>query len=332
MNGREPGVPHHHPTRRDVLRMGLGAFLVSAVPFSWHRRTLVRRTVPVMGTIAEFAVLTFDQRLAQQAIRAAIDELRAVERTMSRFDPSSDIGRANRGAAADGVPISDDTALVLQEALRWAEASDGAFDPCIGKVLELWDVMHRHAPPPARQVHTLAARQFYRGMDVSRWQGAAAVRFTTDDIHVDLGGIAKGFAVDRAVAALRSRGIDRALINVGGDLYALGRAPSGDPWNIGIRSPLDPSRLAGTLELTDAAVATSGDYLQYFQYAGRRYHHLLDPRTAAPRLTPTHSVSVSASSCMHADAAATAIFGMRQADAERILAGRGHNARIVSSL
>jgi len=245
MNDSASGVPQHHPTRRDLLRMGLGAFLVSAVPFSWHRRTVVRRTVPVMGTIAEFAVLSPDARLAHQAIHAAIDELRAVERTMSRFDSASDVGRANRGAATEGVHVGAETALVLEEALRWADASDGAFDPCIGMALELWDVMHRQAPPPEQRVRTLAGRRLYRGMDVSHWQGSAAVRFTTGDIQIDLGGIAKGHAVDRAVAALRERGIDRALVNVGGDLYALGRAPSGDPWNIGIRSPRDPSRVAG---------------------------------------------------------------------------------------
>ncbi len=331
MNGSRPGMSQH-PSRRDVLRIGLGAFIVSAVPVSWHRRTVVRRSVPVMGTIAEFAVLSVDPREAHLAIHAAIDELRAVERSMTRFDPRSDIGRANQSAAVDGVHIGAATARVLEEALRWAEASDGAFDPCIGRALELWDVAHRREPPPAPQVRPLAARRLYRGMDVSRWQGAPAVRFTDRDIQIDLGGIAKGYAVDRAAAALRARGFDRALVNVGGDLYALGRAPAGEPWNIGIRSPRDPSRLAGTLDLADGAVATSGDYFQYFDYAGHRYHHILDPGTAAPRLVTTHSVSVTATTCMAADAAATAVFGMPRAEAASVIARRCLGAKIVSAL
>ncbi len=140
-------VSRSHPSRRDILRMGLGAFLVSAVPFSWQRRSVVRRSIPVMGTIAEFAVLSGDARHAHDAITAAAAELRMVERTMSRFDPASDVGRANHLAATEGVAIREETRVVIEQALRWAEASDGAFDPCMGKALEIWDVGHRRVPP-----------------------------------------------------------------------------------------------------------------------------------------------------------------------------------------
>ncbi len=325
-------VNRSHPSRRDILRMGLGAFMVSAVPFSWKRRTVIRRSIPVMGTIAEFAVLSGDARHAHDAITAAATELRTVERTMSRFDPASDVGRANRLAATEGVAIGEETRVVIEQALGWAEASDGAFDPCLGKALEIWDVGHRRVPPAERRIRPLAGRRLFRGVDLSIWRGSPAIRFTDRDIQVDLGGIGKGYAVDRAVTALKTRGIDRALVNVGGDLYALGRAPSDDPWKIGIRSPKDPSQLAGTLELADGAVATSGDYLQFFQHDGRRYHHILDPVTAMPRRSTTHSVSVTAGTCMAADAAATAIFGMQRQDAERLIASRGMGTRLVSSL
>jgi thiamine biosynthesis lipoprotein len=134
------------------------------------------------------------------------------------------------------------------------------------------------------------------------------------------------------VEALRARGVTGAVVNVGGDLYALGTAGDGAPWRIGIRSPEDPERLAGTVEVSDAAVATSGDYLQYFTHGGRRYHHLLDPWTAAPRLTPVHSVTVTAARCVQADAAATAVYGMDGARAARVLAARAPGARIVSMI
>lgn len=329
---RSKHVPRSHPSRRDILRMGLGAFMVSTVPFSWQRRTVIRRSIPVMGTIAEFAVLSGDARHAHDAITAAAAELRMVELTMSRFDPRSDVGRANRRAATEGVAIGNETGVVIEEALRWAEASDGAFDPCMGKALEIWDVGHRRVPPAERQIRPLAERSLFRGVDLSIWRGSPAIRFSDPDIQIDLGGIGKGYAVDRAVTALKTRGIDRALVNVGGDLYAMGRAPSGDPWKIGIRSPMDPSKLAGTLELADGAVATSGDYLQFFQHDGRRYHHILDPVTAMPRHSTTHSVSVTAGTTMAADAAATAVFGMQRPDAERLIASRGMGTRLVSSL
>jgi thiamine biosynthesis lipoprotein len=179
-------------------------------------------------------------------------------------------------------------------------------------------------------VQRLAGRRLYRALDLDHWRGQAVVRFTDPDVALDLGGIAKGYGVDRAVDALRARGVTQAVVNVGGDLYALGVAAGGGPWRVGIRSPEDPRRLAGELEVSDAAVATSGDYLQYFSYRGQRYHHLLDPHTAAPRRTPVRSVTVVAGTCLVADAAATAVFGSSRARAETVLRSRDATARVAS--
>ena len=303
------------PRRRDLLALGVGAFVVAAVPFTLRgRRRLVRRRVPLMGTLAELAVVHEDERLAHAALDAALDELRAVEATMSRFLPSSDVGRANRKAAQAPVPVSRPTADVLAEALRWADFTDGAFDPCLGRAVELWDVAHRKTPPPAPRVRALAGRRLYRALELEEWRGQPVIRFRDGDIALDLGGIAKGFGVDRAVAALRDRGIENGLVNVGGDLYALGASEDGDPWRVGVRSAQDPTRLSTTLTLTDMAVATSGDYEQFFRHQGEHYHHLLDPATGAPRKTKARSLTVTAATCMTADAAATARFGSTAGD------------------
>jgi thiamine biosynthesis lipoprotein len=155
------------------------------------------------------------------------------------------------------------------------------------------------------------------------------VRLTDRDAAIDLGGIAKGYGVDRAADALRHQGIARGIVNVGGDLYAIGRSEDGDPWRVGIRSPTDPDGLMGTLEVADAAVATSGDYERFFEYRGRRFHHLLDPETAAPRVSAAHSVTVRAASCIDADAAATAVFGLDQTDAARLLRSAGRGIELV---
>jgi thiamine biosynthesis lipoprotein len=120
---------------------------------------------------------------------------------MSRFDPASDVGRANRLAATEGVAIGEETRVVIEQALGWAEASDGAFDPCLGKALEIWDVGHRRVLPAERRIRPLAGRRLFRGVDLSIWRGSPAIRFTDRDIQVDLGGIGKGYAVDRAVTA-----------------------------------------------------------------------------------------------------------------------------------
>jgi FAD:protein FMN transferase len=311
------------PSRRDALFVGI-AGLVAAVPLA--RRSplaLVRRNVPTMGTIAEFVVVHRDRREADAAIGHAIAAMRGVDDTMSRFKPASDIGRANRQASRAPVTVCEATVEVLGESLWWAEQSGGRFDPCLGGAAGLWDLPARRRPPAAGDVARLANRQLFRQLELARHAGSPVVRLHDADAQLDLGGIAKGFAVDRAIDALRAQGVAHALVGAGGDLYALGRSPAGEPWRVGIQSPDDPGALAGALSLEDAAVATSGDYRQYFEYDARRYHHLLDPATGEPRQSPDRSISVVAATCMAADAGATLAFGMDATQAERMLARRG---------
>ena len=323
---RPPAV---HPSRRQLIALGVGAFVVAAAPFLRRRGArLVRRTVPVMGTIAELGVVHDDLVVAHAAIDAGVEELRRVEWLMSRYSPTSDVGRANRLAARDAVAVSPPTVAVLEAAIAWAIASDGAFDPCIGRAVELWDVEHRTTPPPAGDVARLAGRRLYRALDLDG-STRPRVRLTDRDAAIDLGGIAKGYGVDRAADALRRRGIARGIVNVGGDLYAIGRSEDGDPWRVGIRSPADPDALMGTIEVADAAIATSGDYERFFEYRGHRYHHLLDPETAAPRVAAAHSVTIRAATCLAADAAATTVFGVHREDAARLLRSVGGGVELV---
>ncbi|HKJ93244.1 MAG TPA: FAD:protein FMN transferase [Longimicrobiales bacterium] len=346
-NSARTATPHGQPerslpSRRAFISLGLGAFVVGGLPRIVRgvaesrggprvQRGLVRRTVPVMGTIAEVAVVHHDTRYAEGAIDAALKELYDVDRTMSRFRRDSDIGRANARAAAGPVPVCDATAAVLAASLRWADASNGAFDPCLGEAVQLWDVDDKSQPPATTAVHRLAGRAFYRDLGVDRHAGSPVVVFRNRDVALDLGGIAKGYAVDRAVAALRDWGITNAFVNAGGDLYAMGRSADGDPWEVGVRSPFDPTGIIATLHMSDRAVATSGDYEQYFTYHGRRYGHLLDPSTAAPRRTPFHSVSVAADRCIDADAGATAVFGQSATDAVDVLSRAAPGSEIVNS-
>ena len=229
---------------------------------------------------------------------------------MTRFRSDSDIGRANLGAGRDGVRVTAETAMVIAAALRAASASDGRFDPAVGTASELWDVLNRHEPPATERVQRLAARGLGRKVDVAVRGGVPNVRFDERDLHLDLGAIAKGFGVDRATGVLRARGVQHAIVTVGGDLFALGSSPEGEPWTVGIRSPHDRHELAATLQVSDRAVATSGDYDRFFRWRGMRYHHLIDPATAAPRRTSYHSATVLAGRCIDADAASTAVFGL----------------------
>jgi FAD:protein FMN transferase len=319
-------------SRRQVILLGAGAFAVALVPAALRlrRRRLIQRSIPVMGTIAEISVVHRDPGAAERAIDLALAELRWVDRTMTRYAVGSDVGRANRLAGADAVAVSAATALVVREALEWAAATGGRYDPALARVSELWDVTRRTAPPAGSRWRRYAGRRLYRFLDVD--PGRPRLRFDDPDVGIDLGGIAKGYAVDRAVEALRQAGMTDAVVDAGGDLYAMGRSADGDRWRVGIRSPADPGMIQGTEELEDAAIATSGDYFQGFDYHGRRYGHIMDAATAAPRVSRLHSVSVLADRCLTADAGATAAFGLAPEAADRLVRQASPGARVVSVL
>ena len=165
-------------SRRKFLSLGVGAFVVLTLPASLRRMTRrARRSVPVMGTIADLVVVDPDEAKAQEAIDAAIRELRWVERTMSHFTADSDVGRANLGAASGPVAVAAATAAVLEEALRWAGLSDGRFDPCLGNATKLWDVTNRNEPPARSEVQKLAARNLYKALDLDGMEAATCGGF-----------------------------------------------------------------------------------------------------------------------------------------------------------
>ena len=325
-------IPDPTPlSRRRMLALGGSAFVLALAPRLFRqRRRLVTRSIPVMGTVGEILVVHDDVTEAQAAIDLAFARLRWVDATMSRFRHDSDIGRVNAGAWKDAVNVHPATAFVIGEALGWAEASDGVYDPGLARLVEAWDVTHRTTPPDRQAFTRLAGRQFYRGVELTTWRGRPAIRFENQDIGIDLGGIAKGYAVDAAISTLESIGIHHAVVNVGGDLRARGRSPDGDWWRVGIRDPKSPSRIAGEIEVRNQSVATSGDYLQGFQSRGRWYHHIMDPSTGEPRQTTVHSVTVRASTCMAADAGATAVFGASPDRARTIIDDATVDAEVVA--
>lgn len=311
------------PDRRAFLALGTGALVVAVTPGLLRRQPpLVRRRIPVMGTVAEVAVRHRDGAWANRAIDAAFAELRRVGRTMSRFRIDSDVGRIN--AAPGGVvAVSDDTAEVLAAALRWSGATGGRFDPCLGAFTRGGATAGTEAG--ARAADVRPPRGGWVGaLEVVRSGSVNRVRLHHPAAAVDLGGIAKGYAVDLAVRQLREHGVFHALVNAGGDLAAMGTDAAGEPWRVGVRSPDDPTGLAATLRIADRSVATSGPYAQG--------PHLLEPSTGRPVETPWRSLTVEAATCMDADAAATAAFCTDPLDAPSLAGAGVSDARIVHVL
>ena len=226
-----------------------------------------------------------------------------------RWDPwgSGELGTLNEALAASGEAVpSGDLAALLSDAAGISALTDGRFDPAVGTLTRLWGFSSEDdaptAPPdPAAVEATVAGLKSVTELlgPGGRISGAAGTR-------IDLGGFAKGVAVDEAIALLRARGVSDAIVNAGGDLRAYGRAGN-RPWRIGIRHPRGEGIIAGLEIDGDESIFTSGDYERFFELDGRRYHHILDPATGYPA-TGIRSVTVVSRHAAFADAAATALF------------------------
>lgn len=315
--------------RRAFIGLGAGILGVAAAP-AWlrPREQLHRLTVPVMGTVAEIAVPARSEAMARQAMGAAAEELRRIEWLMSRFRADSEVGRYNAAAPGRPVRLGPETAQVVRGALQWARRSGGDFDPTLARLSAAWDPAAGTPPDPAALFHLRTDAGGWQALDAGLpgaglSSGAVDGAVTLERLpatSLDLGGIAKGYGVDQAARVLREHGVYRGLVNVGGDLMALGDGPGGRPWRVGVRDPRDPSSQVRTLEVLDRAVATSGDYLRFFEHDGRRYHHLLDPATGSPVDAGVRTVTVTAVDVMTADAAATTAFVQGPETGRRTLA------------
>ncbi len=287
--------------------LGLAAAVLAAAGCGGRDARFMQQRIYAMGTWVDVA-LEAPPRQAAAALGDVERMLRHIERDDYAWAPDGELARLNLALAA-GRPgtVSPALAALLGKARKLSAASGGAFDPGVGALVELWgfndELEHPTAPPePAAIRRWLAADAGIRDLTID----GTRVTSTNRAVKIDLGGIAKGAAVDRAIALLRAHGIRDALVNAGGNLRAIG-THAGRPWRIGIKAPRGQGIL-GVLELRDGeAASTSGDYERYYERGKKRFHHLLDPRTGYPA-QGTEAVTVIAANATDADAASTAVF------------------------
>ena len=291
-----------------VLAAGAGraagpARLSAMRPLGW----LARRFDETRRAMSTFVAVTVEDRsaaCAEEAIGRAFEEMDRVASLLTRFEAGSAVGVLNEAGRIDGPP--PELRAVVGRALELHGASAGAFDPTVAPLVDLYQLhFAAHGGPPDEGERR----------DVIELVGAGKLRVTPRELRFDrtgmaltLDGIAKGYVVDRMIETLASHGVRHALINAGGDIRALGPRASGDAWRVGVQDPRRPEAMIEVLDLVDAAVATSGDYIR-FHDVERLYHHTIVPATGrSPR--DAASVSVRAATAMEADALATAVFVM----------------------
>jgi thiamine biosynthesis lipoprotein len=286
----------------------VGAFVLCGCAVSHAaERHLVRRGFQAMGTEISFAVLATDEEGAVKAIDAAFAELKRVENLMTTWRDDSEVSRINQQAGIAPVVVSPETLEVIEASQKASKLSGGAFDITFYAMHGLWkfDEDLEKKIPSAEDIKKRLPLIDYRKLKVDHEK--RTVFLQKKGMAINLGGIAKGYAVDRAVDILRKAGFSDAIVQAGGDLMCSG-SKNGQPWVTGIRDPRGArSGVFAKMMLVNHAFSTAGDYERYFILDGKRYHHIIDPRTGYPA-TRSRSVTIYAPNALLADAVDDAVF------------------------
>lgn len=296
------------PQKRWVVLVALTA-VVLMLAGAWAGRGWLERRARFTGSAFAMDTLltvTVYGPRAEENGRAALAEFGRLDKLLSAYSAASEVGRVNAAAGKRAVRVSRETLNLVALALKYAALSDGRFDPTIGPLVRLWGIgKGRGAPPDPAEVTAARRLVDYRRVMVDA--PGRRLYLPERGMALDLGAVAKGYAAARAAALLRQRGVKSALIDAGGNIVALGTRPDGRPWRVGLRHPRKPGAILGILSVVDRAVVTSGDYERYFEFEGRRYHHLLDPATGYPA-EGVQSATVVAPSSTLADILSTTVF------------------------
>jgi thiamine biosynthesis lipoprotein len=264
----------------------------------------IKRIRPAMGTYVEISFSGVDHAHANRAADAVFAEFERIERLMSEWRPESELSRVNADAGARAVKVSDELFDLVARSVRFSEQTEGAFDPTFAAMWGLWTFGDDgvNAPPDPNEVERRRTL-----IDARRVKLDAAKRSISLEagMKLGLGGIAKGYAVDRAVAVLREMGVKSFLLKAGGEMFASGKNGA-QRWRVGLRDPRGTGYFA-TIELEDESFGTSGDYEHFFMADGVRYHHIIDPQTGYPA-TKSRSATVMAKDATTSDAYTKALF------------------------
>jgi len=301
-----------------------------------YSREPYQRTMFVLDDYVTITAYGKDQARVEGAVEESFRELQRLQGIFDRYDPESEISRLNREAAQGPVTVSEDLWRVIITGVEVYRESGGAFDITVGPLVDLWDVLGRGArgdPPPGEE--EIAVARELVGTDMLELDEARrTVRFLRPGMTIDVGGLAKGYALDRAAEVLRSRGVETGYISMISTDLTLGEKPgtAGGPlWRIGILDPRGEDYLATLLLPGGTYVSTSGDYQRFFDYQGVRYHHILDPRTGYPARGAISVTVVGGEEGARSDALSTAIFVLGYPEGLRWAESRGLECLLVDS-
>jgi thiamine biosynthesis lipoprotein len=284
--------------------------------------TTIRITGTTMGTSYELKLVPdAGQTLSPELIKSRADQLlEYINRQMSTYDPNSELSGFNRNPSTDWVSVSAELQQVIAEGLRISDLTSGAYDITVGPLVDLWGFgpePRLDQVPPDSVI--LQARERVGYWRLHTREQPPALKKDRADVYTDLSSLAKGYAVDQLAILMESKGIHNYLVSIGGDLRAKGHNGKGQPWTVAIERPVPGQRAVERLiQISDHSVSTAGDYRNFFEQNGRRYSHIIDPRTGRPVLQTLASVTVISKADMEADAIDTALMALGADDGFRL--------------
>ena len=294
------------PCIYDRLRAtGFRLLLALALLPGTARADWISREEAIMGTRCAVELWSDDLAKGEAAITSVFDDMKRIDRLMSTWKENTEISLVNREAGKRPVKISEEFFRLLQQSVKYSELTHGAFDITYASVGYLYD-FKKGVHPDQKAIDAALPGINWRHMVLD--EKNFSVFFTRPGMRIDLGGIAKGHSVDRGIEILKQQGITRAMVNAGGDTRILGDR-FGKPWVVGVRDPDHAGKVFLRLPLTDAAFSTSGDYERYFDEDGKRFHHIIDPKTG-DSARKCRSVTVISDTATRTDALTKSVFIM----------------------
>jgi FAD:protein FMN transferase len=319
--------------RGGITKVLLFTFYFSLLTFlcacTSQKEKVYRKSSILMDTVVTITVVSDSKNHAEKTIDNAFSEIEKLEKLFNFYSSESEVFLINKNAGISEQKVSPDILEILDRALFISEKTEGAFDVTIGPVITLYD-FYKKIKPEENDIKRNLPLVNFRELIIDKNKSKVFLR--KKGMLIDLGGIAKGYAADKAVETLKKNGIHSGIVSVAGDIKAFGFKPDGKPWKIGIRNPRAEGQkdIMATVDLSDMAISTSGDYERYFILNGKRYHHLLSPKTGYPA-EECRSVTVMAKDDVLADAFATGVFILGPERGLKILEKNGFDGVIVDS-
>jgi thiamine biosynthesis lipoprotein len=271
---------------------------------------------------------TLTQERAEQVFLKTAQAMKQGENLLSKYNPQSSISYLNRHASSQKVKVLPEVFKILLASQHLSQETGGAFDISISPLLNLWrEKAKQEILPTGEEIQMVRQKIGYQRILLDELN--QEVYFTHPELEIDLGGIAKGYIVDKGIEVLKKMGIKSALINAGGDIYALGKKNLKRPWRVGIQYPeFRSKKLLGVVKLTDRAIATSGNYERFFEIKGRKFGHIINPFTGWP-VEDVLSVTILAPSALEADAWATAVFVLGEKEGMKFINSKPYLEGII---